>query len=71
MKIILDTDKRIITVPWNYQAKLEELNGIAKQYGGAGEDFQPQTFTGYIDAIWKECMANPDEQVKTAQRRAK
>ena len=28
MRIILDTDKRTITVPWNYQAKLDEINRI-------------------------------------------
>ena len=25
MKIVLDTDKKTITVPWNYTAKLEEI----------------------------------------------
>ena len=28
MRIILDTDKKTITVPWNYQRKLDELNDI-------------------------------------------
>ena len=26
MRIILDTDKKLITVPWNYAAKLDEMN---------------------------------------------
>ena len=26
MRIILDTEKKTITVPWNYQQKLDELN---------------------------------------------
>lgn len=26
MRIILDTDKKTITVPWNYQQKLDEIN---------------------------------------------
>ena len=26
MRIILDTDKRTITVPWNYSEKLEAMN---------------------------------------------
>lgn len=34
MRIVLDTDKKTITVPWNYAAKLEELNGIIEQGGG-------------------------------------
>lgn len=28
MRIILDTDKKTITVPWNYAAKLEEYNNM-------------------------------------------
>lgn len=34
MRIVLDTDKKKITVPWNYAAKLDELNGIIEQGGG-------------------------------------
>ena len=30
MRIILDTDKKTITVPWNYAAKLEEINRIIR-----------------------------------------
>lgn len=26
MRIILDTDKKTITVPWNYQQKLDDIN---------------------------------------------
>ena len=69
MRIILDTDKKTITVPWNYQAKLDDLNRIAEQYGG--KDYKKQTFTGYIDNIWKECIANSDKHVLTAQKRVK
>ena len=28
MRIILDTDKKTITVPWNYQQKLDDINRI-------------------------------------------
>ena len=70
MRIILDTDKKTITVPWNYQKRLEEINKIAKEYGGS-EEFKPQTFTGYIDSIWRECIADSDNCVITAQRRVK
>lgn len=28
MRIILDTDKREITVPWNYQDKLNKINRV-------------------------------------------
>ena len=34
MRIILDTDKKTITVPWNYAAKLEEINRIIKDGSG-------------------------------------
>ena len=34
MRIVLDTDKKTITVPWNYAAKLDELNEIIEQGGG-------------------------------------
>ena len=34
MRIILDTDKKTITVPWNYASKLEEINRIIKDGGG-------------------------------------
>ena len=35
IRIILDTDKKTIIVPWNYAAKLDELNKIIKQGGGS------------------------------------
>ena len=35
MRIVLDTDKKTITVPWNYAAKLDELNGIIEQGAAA------------------------------------
>lgn len=66
MRIILDTDKKLITVPWNYRDKLAEINRIAEQYGGG--DFKPQTFSGYIDGIWKACMADTDKHLKVADK---
>ena len=30
MRIVLDTDKKTITVPWNYAAKIEELKVYGK-----------------------------------------
>ena len=30
MKIILDTDKMAITVPWNYTNKLDEITRMVK-----------------------------------------
>ena len=69
MKIILDTDKKTITVPWNYSMKLEEINRMVKEFGGA--DAKTKTFSGYIDECWREAMTHSDTQLKTAPRPAK
>ena len=69
MKIILDTDKKTITVPWNYTQKPEEINRMVKEFGGA--DAQPKTFSGYIDECWKEAMAHSDTNLKTASKPVK
>ena len=36
MRIILDTDKKTITIPWNYAQKLDEMNKIIEAAGGEG-----------------------------------
>ena len=66
MRIILDTDKKTITVPWNYQQKLDAVNEII--VGATGDENNKKTFTGYIDEIWKEAIKNSDKCVKTASR---
>jgi len=66
MKIILDTDKKTITVPYNYQNKLDEINRMIDTYGGEGAEHE--TFTGFIDKIWKECIGNSDKCVRTAAK---
>ena len=37
MRIILDTDKKTITVPWNYQKKLEEMNKLIEEQAELSE----------------------------------
>ena len=69
MRIILDTDKKTITVPWNYQQKLDELNKLIEEYSDGQKD--PKTFTGYIDEIWSECIKNSDRCVVTGKKPAK
>lgn len=64
MRIILDTDKKIITVPWNYAAKLEDLNKIIKQGGGT----KKYDFKSYLDEMWGECMADTDTHLKVAEK---
>ena len=66
MRIILDTDKRTITVPWNYSEKLEAMNKIIME--ATGEESKKKTFVGYIDEIWKEAIENSDSQLKTANK---
>lgn len=66
MRIILDTDKKTIMLPWNYRAKLEEIN---KLIADVSDDPQKQkTFTGYIDEIWRYAIEHSDTQVFTGQR---
>ena len=39
MRVILDTDKKTITVPWNYSAKLEAINNnaaVGRKMGRSG-----------------------------------
>ena len=66
MRIILDTDKKTITVPHNYQQKLNDMNKLTAEYSGGA--MKPKTFTGYIDEIWKECIANSDQCVVTGKK---
>ena len=49
MRIILDTDKKTITVPWNYQTKLDGINEIIMQV--SNDEKKKKSFTGYIDEI--------------------
>lgn len=66
MRIILDTDKKTITVPWNYSAKLKEINKMIMEI--TGDETKKKTFSGYIDEIWKDAMKNADTQLITAQK---
>ena len=64
MRVILDTDKKTITVPWNYAAKLEEMNKIIAAGGGN----KKWDFKSYIDEAWKACMADTDNCLKVADK---
>ena len=66
MRIILDTDKKTITVPWNYQAKLDEYNKMVMEI--SGDESKKKSFKGYIDEIWKECMADGDKCLVTGKK---
>lgn len=66
MRIILDTDKKTITVPWNYQQKLDAINDIIMQV--SNDPAKKKTFVGYIDELWNECIENSDKCVKTGEK---
>lgn len=66
MRIILDTDKKTITVPWNYQDKLNEYNRMVMEI--SGDESKKKTFSGYIDEIWRECMNDSDKCLKTGKK---
>ena len=66
MRIILDTDKKTITVPWNYAAKLEEYNNMVMAI--ANDPGKKKTFKTFIDDIWQECMKDTDKHLKVADK---
>lgn len=66
MRIILDTDKRTITVPWNYAQKLDEMNKIIAAAGGEGA--KKWDFKNYIKEAWDYAIANSDSCLKVADK---
>lgn len=69
MRIILDTDKKTITVPWNYTDKLAAMNRTIKE--AMGDDAKELDFKQYLDDCWKYAMEHSDTQPKTAQKPVK
>lgn len=68
MRIILDTDKKTITVPHNYQTKLNDMNKLIAEYSDGKKE--PKTFTGYINEIWQYCITHSDQCVVTGKKPA-
>ena len=66
VRIILDTDKKTITVPHNYQQKLNDMNKLIAEYSDGKKE--AKTFTGYIDEIWEYCIKHSDECVLTGKK---
>ncbi|MBQ8651571.1 MAG: hypothetical protein IJ015_06255 [Ruminococcus sp.] len=66
MRIILDTDKKTITVPWNYQDKLDAINEIIMEV--SQDEKKQKSFTGYIDELWNYCIEHSDKCVKTGAK---
>lgn len=65
MRIILDTEEKTITVPWNYSNKLAKMNKTIEEATGEVEKLK---FSGYIDDIWKYAMEHSDTCLKTAAK---
>ena len=66
MRIILDTENKTITVPWNYQQKLDEYNKMVMEI--SNDENKKKSFTGFIDEIWEECIKNSDKCVVTGKK---
>lgn len=69
MRIILDTEKKTITVPWNYQQKLDEINKIISEVND--DEKKKKTFKGYLEENWNYCISNSDKCVVTGKKPAK
>lgn len=67
MRIILDTDKKTITVPWNYAAKLDELNKIIESGGGT----KKYDFINFLKENWDYCINDTDNCLKVADKPAR
>ena len=66
MRVILDTDKKTITVPWNYTDKLAAMNQTIRE--AMGEKAKELDFKQYIDDCWNYAMGHSDTQLKTAAK---
>ena len=67
MRIVLDTEKKTITVPWNYAQKIAEINAIIESGGGNKQ----YTFKTYLEELWATCMSNTDKHLVVADKPAK
>ena len=68
MRIILDTDKKTITVPWNYAEKIDAMNKIIEESGA--KEAKKWDFKNYIGEIWEYCIKNSDKCLKVADKPA-
>jgi len=66
MRIILDTDKKTITVPWNYTEKLRAMNEMIMEI--SGDESKKKTFSGFLNECWEYAMNHSDTNLKTAQK---
>ena len=51
---------------WNYREKLEAYNKMVMDI--SGDESKKKNFKSFVDDVWKECMANSDNCLKTADK---
>ena len=66
MRIILDTDKKTITLPWTYREKLDAYNQMVMEI--SNDPTKKKNFKSFVDDVWRECMDNSDKCLKTADK---
>ena len=57
-----------LTVPQNYQQKLNDMNKLIAEYSDGKKE--PETFTGYIDKIRNYCIEHSNQCVVTGKKPA-
>ena len=66
MRIILDTENKTITVPWNYQKKLDESNKMVMEI--SNDESKKKTYISIMNDIWEECIKDSDRCVVTGKK---
>lgn len=69
MRITLDTDKKTITVPWNYQQKLDEMNKLIMEV--TGDESKKKDYMGFLKECWDEAFKGHVLEGKKPARKAK
>lgn len=68
MRIILDTDKKTITVPWNYQQKLDEMNKLIMEV--TDDESKKKDYMGYLNECWEEAIQGHVSEGKKPAKKA-
>ena len=66
MRIILDTDKRQLLFRGTISRSW--MKSTVSLWKSATTKQRKKTFTGYINEMWEDCIANSDKCVKTGEK---
>lgn len=69
MRVILDTDKKTITVPWNYKQKIEEMNRLIMEV--TDDESKKKDFMGFLSECWDEAFKGHISEGKKPERKEK